>query len=320
MNSDFTYNEAMMTGSPISGGEGFRSGFVTVVGKPNVGKSTLINSLVGRKVAIVSSKPQTTRHRILGVKNGQGVQAVFVDTPGVHKPSHELGRYLEKTYLGELQGADMVLLMVDSTHDMGEEDDRAFSFIFKGNQPVEVPVILVVNKIDAAKPGKVEKIEEQAMSRGKFTGVFRVSALKGTGLESLENAVMGALPEGPPYFPPDQVSDQTPELQAAEMVREKILLKTRQEIPHCVFVHTEDFREGKTPGVLYISVYIYVEKKSQKGIIIGKGGKRLKDIGALARMELETLLGKKVFLDLWVKVKEDWRDRKDLLKSWGYEL
>jgi len=297
-----------------------RSGFVAVVGKPNVGKSTLINTIVGQKVAIISSKPQTTRHRILGVKNGDGYQIVFVDTPGIHRVVHQLGRYMENTYKSEIKNADLIVFLADAAHDAGEEDKIALKILFRGKDVPDVPVYLAMNKIDITDTEVLEKRCEYFESAGKFKKVFRISALTGKGVDELMDYIVQVLPPGPPYFPPGQLSDQSPELQASEIVREKVLENTRQEVPHCVFVHTEELREGATPDLIYIRELIYVERKSQKGIIIGKEGKRLKRIGTLARRELELLFQKKVYLDLWVKVKEDWRERKDLLRSWGYEL
>ncbi len=297
-----------------------RSGFIVVVGKPNVGKSTLVNYIVGQKVAIISSKPQTTRHRILGVKNAPGVQMVFVDTPGIHKPSHELGKFMEKTYLGEMKNADIIIFIVDATHNLRDEDEIALNHLFGKDGMSDIPVILVLNKIDVAPPAKVVEVEESVKKRGKFLRIFHISALTGDGVDALESYVSDLLPPGPPYFPDDQHSDQRMDMQVSEIVREKVFLKTRQEIPHCVFVHTEEMRDGETAGTTYLRVIVYVERKSQKGIIIGKNGDMLKQVGILAREELEKLLGQKVFLDLWVKVKDDWRDRKDLLRSWGYEI
>lgn len=301
-------------------GNQLRSGFIVVVGKPNVGKSTLVNHIVGQKVAIISSKPQTTRHRILGVKNAPGVQMVFVDTPGIHKPSHELGRFMEKTYLGEIRSADVIVFMIDATHDLRSEDEIALNHLFGKNGPPDIPIILVMNKIDASSLQKISEVEDSVINRGKFLRTFRISALTGDGVDALESYVSALLPPGPPYFPDDQHSDQRIEMQISEIVREKVFLKTHQEIPHCVFVNTEEMRNGETEGTIYLRVIIYVERKSQKGMIIGKGGEMLKQVGILARMDLEKLLGQKVFLDLWVKVKDDWRDRKDLLRSWGYEI
>jgi GTPase len=309
----------MKTNNNYTSEKPYHSGFVAVIGKPNVGKSTLINSVIGAKIAITSSKPQTTRHRILGVKNGQDYQLVFVDTPGVHKPKHELGRYLEKTYRGELREVEAAILVVDGTHPPTDEDIRARDVLFRFER-FSGPVFLVINKIDAAKPERLEEAREKYGVLGNFTKVFEISALKKKGLEELEQAIVSILPEGPPYFPPDMQTDQSPEFAAAEVVREKILMKTRQEVPHSVFVHTEEMRQGVKPDDLFISMYIFIEKESQKGILIGKGGARLKEIGKLAREELEQMFGRHVYLDLRVKVKEDWKDRKDLLRSWGYEI
>ncbi len=297
----------------------FKSGFIAVMGKPNVGKSTLVNTIVGRKVSIISSKPQTTRHRILGVKTDKDYQMVFVDTPGIHYPKHELGRYMEKTYISEYQTADLVLLLVDCTHPPTNEDKKAAQIIFKDGKPA-VPIFLVINKIDIPPQDKIEKNSELYKKMGKFDHIFYISALKGEGIDKLLDEILKYLPEGPPYFPSEMVSDQSPELTAAEIVREKILLKTRQEVPHSVFVHTEEMRKGKKGDDLYFYIIIYVERESQKGIIIGKNGERLKAIGKMAREELELIMGKKIYLDLWVKVKKDWKDRKDLLRAWGYDV
>ncbi len=299
------------------GDASFRSGFIAVVGKPNAGKSTLINRIIGQKVSIVSSKPQTTRHRVLGVKSGDGFQMVFVDTPGIHKPSHELGKFMEKVYSSEVRDAEMVLFLTDCTHPPGDDDRRAREMLLGSDAP-PCPVILVINKIDKAGDDGRRAFREEVSSWGNFTRVMEISALKGAGVDHLVEEIKNLLPSGPPYFPEDTKSDQSIQFKAAEIVREKILSRTRQEVPHSVFVHTEEVREGETPGLKYFRIMIYVEKKSQKGIIIGKGGRLLKKVGSLAREELEFLTGGKVYLDLWVKVKEDWKDRKDLLKSWGY--
>lgn len=295
---------------------GFRSGFIAVVGKPNVGKSTLVNQIVGTKVAIVSSKPQTTRHRVLGVKNAPGCQAVFVDTPGIHDPSHQLGSYMKKTYLSEIREADLIFFLIDTTHELRQEDLLAVKYLSNSKSPV----ILALNKIDLSNPELIEKLQEHIESLIKVTSIHKISALKGTGVDELVDEVIKSLPPGPPFFPPEQKSDQSPELLVSEIIREKVLMKTRQEIPHCVFVNTEEIRQGETEGILYIRTIVYVERESQKGIVIGKNGAMLKLIGKMAREEIELIMDQKVFLDLWVKVKEDWRDRKDLLRSWGYNV
>lgn len=297
----------------------FHSGFVAILGKPNVGKSTLVNNLVGGKVSIVSSKPQTTRHRVLGVKTGKDYQLVFIDTPGVHEPRDQLGKYMEKSYREEVRNCDLSVLMVDLTHPPTDEDRRGVETV-KSFTALSTPNFLVMNKVDAVDEDKRIENGKQYRELDGFDRVFEISALEGTGLDELIQSLISHLPEGPAYFPTEMRTDQSLEFTAAEIVREKILLKTYQEVPHSVFVHTEQVREDKNKDTLYFQVMIYVLRDGQKGIIIGKGGKMLKKIGTLAREELEYITGKKVFLDLWVKVKKDWKDRKDLLKAWGYEV
>jgi len=296
----------------------FKSGFVAIIGKTNVGKSTMINALTGSKVAIVSPKPQTTRHRILGVKNGKNYQIVFVDTPGIHQPSHDFGRIMEKISRSEAKEADIIVFVVDAYLHPDDEDRKACRMLSSGKSE-DSPIFLVLNKIDRVKPERIPHIEKQYTALADFKSIFHTCALTGKGLTGLEKTLVKHLPEGPLYFPEEMESDQNEELIFAEAVREKILEKLHQEIPHGVFVLTEEIREGRKEGDLYIRAVIYVERESHKRIVIGKGGAKLKEIGSAARGELERRLRKEVFLDLWVKVKEKWKDRKDLLKSWGYE-
>ncbi|MGE0491826.1 MAG: GTPase Era [Vulcanimicrobiota bacterium] len=290
----------------------YRSGFVALVGKPNVGKSTLINRLVGTKVAITSSKPQTTRHRVLGVMHGQEYQIVLVDTPGLMQPRHALGRKMEKWALEESREADLVLFLVELTHAPTAEDRFAAEHL----APLGDRVWLVMNKLDRCKD---EQVAEQYQALGGYPRSFQVSALEGQGLEQLTQALCEVLPEGDPFFPPDQVTDQNRALLASEVIREKVLHLTRQEIPHAVAVVVDELRPADKPDMLYLSAYLYVERPNQKRILIGKNGQLLKSIGAEARLELEQLWGQRVFLELWVKVKEGWRDREDWLRSLGYE-
>lgn len=297
----------------------FHSGFVAVVGKANVGKSTLVNSLVGQKTSITSPKPQTTRHRILGVKNGPHYQIVFSDTPGIRVSRTDLDRFMEKIYRDESRNADIILFVVDGSQPYGEDDIRAKQILLRLASESS-PIILVMNKIDLVDPDMIQLHRDAYLTLGTFHEVLFTSALKRTGLEELESAIVPLLPEGPEYFPDTMYTDQSPQLMAAEVVREKILQKMRQEVPHGVFVHTEEMREGERGGDLYFSMNIYVERDSHKRIVIGHGGKNLKEIGILARQELEVLFGKPVYIQLWVKVKEKWKERPDLLKSWGYQL
>lgn len=290
----------------------YRSGFVALVGKPNVGKSTLINRLVGTKVAITSSKPQTTRHRVLGVMHGQDYQIVLVDTPGLMQPRHALGRKMEKWALEESREADLVLFLVELTHAPTAEDRFAAEHL----APLGDRVWLVMNKLDRRKD---EQVAEQYRALGAYPRSFEVSGLQGQGLDQLTQALREVLPEGDPFFPPDQVTDQNRALLASEVIREKVLHLTRQEIPHAVAVVVDELRAADKPDMLYLSAYLYVERPNQKRILIGKNGQLLKSIGAEARLELEQLWGQRVFLELWVKVKEGWRDREDWLRSLGYE-
>ncbi|MCD6309442.1 MAG: GTPase Era [Candidatus Eremiobacteraeota bacterium] len=295
----------------------YRSGFIALTGLPNVGKSTLINMITGAKVSIVSDKPQTTRHRILGVKTGEGYQIVFVDTPGFYPPRHELGKYLVKVVKEETQAADLVLLLVDGAKPRPEKTIKLLKKIYF---PLKngIPIFLVINKIDLIPHEKILEIIENHRHIADFEEVIPVSAKTGENIDLLVDLIKKRLPEGPQYFPPDAISDQDQKIQFAEIIREKLLILTRQEIPHSVAVQVEEIRPGKSPGTLYINAVIFVEKPSQKGIILGKGGKLIKKAGMLAREEIEFLTGENVYIDLWVKVKDDWRERPDVLRQLGY--
>lgn len=284
---------------------------MALVGKPNVGKSTLVNRLVGEKVAITSSKPQTTRHRVLGVMHGEDHQVVLVDTPGLMKANHLLGRKMEQWALDESREADLILFVVELTHAPTAEDESVASLL----QQLKPPLWLVLNKSDREKAGAAELYRSLAPEAEQFV----CSGLSGQGVEGLSSRLRQEMPEGHPYFPPEQVSDQNRRLFASEMIREKVLLNTRQEIPHSVAVMVEELRPGDNPDVLYVNAYLFVERDTQKKILIGRGGQLLKKIGAEARVELESLWDTRVFLDLWVKVKENWRERADWLRSLGYE-
>lgn len=287
----------------------YRSGFVALVGKPNVGKSTLVNRLVGQKVAITSSKPQTTRHRVMGVVHGDNYQVVLVDTPGLSEPKHALARKMVKYALEEAREADRVLMLAELTHAPTDEDRAVV-------EKLQRPAFLVMTKMDLEKkPG----LREQYQALADFEQSFVLSALTGEGVDTLLEALVAELQPGHPFFPADQVSDQNRRILAAEVLREKVLRNTRQEIPHSVAVVVEELRPGETAGVTYINAYFFVERDGQKRILIGQGGKLLKKIGSQAREELEELWGEKVYLELWVKVKADWREREDWLRTLGYE-
>lgn len=292
----------------------FRSGFTALLGKPNAGKSTLVNAMSGAKVAITSPRPQTTRHRIMGVKNGSNCQIVFIDTPGVKDVKNELDSFMEKIYKDESKTADVILFVVDGSTPCSDEDKKAYNILKKGKGK-QTPVFLVINKSDRMTENK---FNEDYKNLGNFDQVFTISAVTGDGLDELITHITSHLPQGPAYFPLDVETDQSPLLFASEIVRENILNLVSDEIPHGIFVHAEEMRKGVKPGSIYFKIMIYVERNSHKGIIIGKEGKMLKKIGMRSRKEISMHMNQDVFLDLWVKVKEKWKDRKDLLRAWGY--
>lgn len=290
-----------------------RSGFIAVIGRPNVGKSTLINTLIGQKIAIMSDKPQTTQNRILCILTEPDAQIVFLDTPGIHKPKHKLGEYMVKATEGTLKEVDAILFVVDATEKMGPGE----YYILERLQATRKPVILVVNKLDLIEKEQVLPIISRYADKYPFVGVVPISAKAETNLDSLLTEVKKYLPEGPQYYPEDMVTDQPERLIVAELIREKVLQLTRDEVPHAVAVETDEMTT-RPNGDVYIRATIYVERDSQKGIIIGAKGAMLKEIGALARKDIEALLGSRVFLDLWVKVKKDWRNREGVLHNFGF--
>ncbi|MDR7867250.1 MAG: GTPase Era [Sporomusaceae bacterium] len=294
--------------------KGFKSGFVAVVGRPNVGKSTLVNSLIGQKIAIMSDKPQTTRNKILCILNLPDAQLLFIDTPGIHKPRHKLGEYMVRTAENTLREVDAVLFVTDATEEPGPGEE----YILERLAAVSTPVILVINKIDKLPRAQVLPIIERYAAKRDFTAIVPVSALARTNLDGLTGEIKKHLVPGPKYYPDDMVTDQPERLLIAELIREKVLQLTREEIPHSIAVDIEEVAT-RDNGDLYVRAVIYVERDSQKGIVIGAGGAVLKEAGRLARIDVENLLGSKTYLDLWVKVKKDWRNRKGVLKSLGYE-
>jgi len=287
----------------------FRSGFVCILGRPNAGKSTLLNALAGERLAIISPKPQTTRNRIQGIlnipKEGKrpGAQVILIDTPGVHKPDSSLGKKMMVEVHEALEGCDLVLMLVDSTRKLTPEDNYALKLA----QRAETPVFLLLNKIDLVRDKKrlLPMIEEYHRLHD-FREVIPLSGLKKEGLDELLDAVVKTLPEGPPYFPEDQITDQPARFMAAEIIREQVLLATKEEVPHATTVMVDQFEEGEK--LVRISATIYCERDGQKAILVGKGGQMLKKIGTAARLNIERMLGNKVFLELFVKVQPGWRD------------
>ena len=290
-----------------------KSGFAAVIGRPNVGKSTLINALIGQKIAIMSDKPQTTRSRSLCILTEEDAQVIFLDTPGVHKPKHKLGDYMAKATEGALHGVDVVVFVVDVTEKMGAGEQ----YILKQLANVRVPVLLAVNKVDCIPREQSLPIIESYAKVYDFAGIVPISAREGENLDGLLAEIKAHLPEGPQYYPADMVTDQPERLIVAELVREKVLALTRDEIPHAIAVDIEEMTT-RQKGDVYIRAVIYVERESQKGIVIGAKGALLRTIGAQARADVETLLGAKVYLDLWVKTRKDWRNRATALREFGF--
>ncbi|HMC03878.1 MAG TPA: GTPase Era [Actinomycetota bacterium] len=292
----------------------FRSGFVCLVGRPNVGKSTLLNRLVSTKVAIVSDKPQTTRHAVRGILTLPEAQIVFVDTPGLHRPRDALGRRLNDIAHQNLRDVDEIVFVLDASARIGAGD----AFIARALVGIGTPVICVVTKADLVMPPKLLSQIEAARALGDWKEVLTTSSPRGTGISDLVRALVDGLPEGPQYYPPGSVSDQPQAIAVSEMVREKVLELLSEEVPHSIAVVVDEMEPGDSPDVLLVTASIYVERDSQKGIVIGRGGRMLKEIGTRARPEVEELLGSRVFLDLRVKVEPNWPRREGLVERFGY--
>ena len=294
--------------------DGFRSGFVAVVGRPNVGKSTLINALIGDKIVIVSDKAQTTRNRIICVYTDEEKQIVFMDTPGIHKPKHKLGEYMVGAAIDSLKEVEAVLFVVAGNEKRGPGDN----FVIDQLKKIDVPVYLLINKIDCMTKEDVLKAIVSYEDAYPFAATVPISAKAGTQLPEVMKLLTSALPVGPKYFPEDMITDQPERLLIADIVREKILTETREEIPHAVAVDVDEMTT-RSDGTTYVRATVYCERDSQKGIIIGKNGVLLKKIGAAARADIQTLLAAKIYLDLWVKVKKDWRNKSGVLSELGYK-
>lgn len=293
--------------------EKFKSGYVSLTGRPNVGKSTLLNTILGEKVAIVTPKPQTTRNRIIGIKTLPNAQIVFIDTPGIHKPRHRLGEVMMKEAWESVKAVDLILFMVKP--EVPISGDRRIIEILRG---LNKPIFLVINKIDTIKKPQLLPIIDAYTKLYHFKEIMPVSALTGDGIEQLLKAIVDYLPYGLKYYPDDLFTDQMERFMVSEIIREKIIEQTGDEIPYSVAVDVTDWKE-REDGIIFIRANIYVERDGQKGIIIGKGGARLKAIGTRARVEIESLLGLKVFLEMWVKVKKDWRSNERILKDLGFK-
>lgn len=297
----------------MNSGKGFKSGFVAVVGRPNVGKSTLINALIDDKIVIVSDKAQTTRNRIVCVYTDEKKQIVFMDTPGIHKPKHKLGEFMVDQAVDSLREVEAVLFVVAANEKRGPGDN----FVIEQLRKVNVPVFLIVNKIDTMEKQDLLEAIVSYENSYPFEAVVPISAKEKDNIEEVVNLLEKHLPEGPKYFSDDMITDQPERLIISDIVREKILLQTHDEIPHAIAVDVDEMKT-REDGTTYVRATIYVERDSQKGIIIGKQGAMLKTIGRQARGDVERLLATKVFLDLWVKVKKDWRNKSGMLSELGY--
>lgn len=297
--------------------ENFKSGFVTIIGKPNVGKSTLLNSLIGHKIAIMSDKPQTTRNKILGIYTKDDAQIIFTDTPGIHKPHSELGRRMVESSYDSIKGIDIIFFMITAYDRPNELDNSIIENLAKTKRPI----FLIINKIDLLKKkSDLEKIIVSYMDLLPFKGIIPISAKENTNLDILLDEVIKLLPTGPKYFPDDMICDHPERFIIGELIREKILYLTDKEVPHSVAVTVDSMKPlEEDPDTIEIFATIYVERDSQKKIIIGAGGSMIKKIKELARRDIKNLLGNKCTLDLWVKVKKDWKDRADTLRVLGYQ-
>ncbi|MED0679732.1 GTPase Era [Aneurinibacillus thermoaerophilus] len=295
--------------------KGYKSGFVAIVGRPNVGKSTLMNYIVGQKVAIMSDKPQTTRNKIRAVYTSEEGQIIFIDTPGVHKPKSKLGNYMNRTVENALREVDMILFLVDASETFGPGDE----YIIEKLKQVKTPVYLVINKIDKVHPDELLLFIDQYKEKYEFVEIVPVSALLGNNVNRLMEQLLERLPEGPQYYPADQITDHPERFVVAELIREKILHLTREEVPHSIAVVIEQMKPREdNENLVDIYATIYTERPSQKGILVGKKGSMLKEIGMRAREDIERLLGTKVYLNLWIKVKKDWRNQENLFRNFGF--
>ncbi|AFS78817.1 GTP-binding protein Era [Gottschalkia acidurici 9a] len=292
----------------------YKSGFVTIIGRPNVGKSTLLNRVIGEKIAIISNKPQTTRNKIQCVYTEEEAQIVFIDTPGIHKPKNKLGEYMVSASKDTLKEVDVILWLVDESTKIGPGDE----YILEEIKEINTTKILVINKIDKINQDEVKEIISNYENLNVFDHIIPISAQDGQGVNYLLKTIKEIIPEGPQYFPDDMITDQPERLIVSEIIREKALHYLEEEVPHGVAVGIELMRKRENKDIIDINAIIYCERSSHKGIIIGKGGKKLKGIGKSAREDIERLLGSKVYLEIWVKVEKNWRDKEKTIKYFGY--
>ncbi|MCA1063439.1 GTPase Era [Rossellomorea sp. AcN35-11] len=293
---------------------GYKSGFISIIGRPNVGKSTFLNRVIGQKIAIMSDKPQTTRNKVQGVCTTDDAQMIFIDTPGIHKPKHKLGDFMMKIAQNTLKEVDVILFMVNVEEGIGKGDH----FIIEKLKGVKTPVFLILNKIDQIHPDALLPMIQQYNDLFPFAATVPISALEGNNVENLLQIIKEQLPEGPQFYPADQITDHPERFIVSELIREKVLHLTREEIPHSIAVVIDKMERKQDKDLIDVMATIIVERDSQKGIIIGKQGSMLKEVGKRSRVDIENLLGTKVYLELWVKVQKDWRNRSANLRDFGF--
>lgn len=293
----------------------YKSGFVTVIGRPNVGKSTLLNQVIGEKISIISDKPQTTRNKIQLVYTEEESQIVFIDTPGIQMPRNKLGEYMLKMSRSTLEEVDVLTFMIDSSMEIGKMD----SMILEDLKKISTPKVLLINKIDELKEEDVVQLIDKYKKMDMFEEIVPISALNGINIEKYIEVLKEMIPEGPQYFPEDMITDQPERFIISEIIREKALINLEEEIPHGIYVAIDSIRKRENKELIDVFANIYCEKKSHKGIIIGKNGSKLKEIGQQARKDIELLLGSKVNLQLWVKVEPNWREKENKIKYFGYK-
>jgi len=292
----------------------FKSGFIGIIGRPNVGKSTILNKIIGEKIAITSHKPQTTRNRITGIKNIENGQMIFIDTPGIHRATTPLNKFMVTAATDTFRSADIILLVVEATGDVHSDDQ----LIIESLRNIRLPVILLINKIDLVKRKNILPIIDQFQQLFSFSEIIPISALTGDGLRTLMEQIWKLLPEGPRYFPDDMMTDRSERFIAAEIIREKIIMLTHQEIPYATAVVVDSFKEDENKNLLVIQATISVAKDSQKGIVIGKRGSMLREIGKRARQDMEKFFATRIYLELFVRVTKDWTHDAGMLKEFGY--
>ncbi|CAN7317667.1 GTPase Era [Rossellomorea sp. LjRoot5] len=292
----------------------YKSGFISIIGRPNVGKSTFLNRVIGQKIAIMSDKPQTTRNKVQGVYTTDDAQMIFIDTPGIHKPKHKLGDFMMKIAQNTLKEVDVILFMVNVEEGLGKGDH----FIIEKLKGVKTPVYLILNKIDQIHPDALLPMIKQYNDLFPFAATVPISALEGNNVDQLLHLLKDQLPEGPQFYPADQITDHPERFIVSELIREKVLHLTREEIPHSIAVVIDKMERKEEKDLIDVIATIIVERDSQKGIVIGKQGSMLKEVGKRSRLDIENLLGSKVYLEIWVKVQKDWRNRSANLRDFGF--